>query len=70
MAAPSMNSILARLAALEARLTDIEGPYAEAQYRTRRDVTGIRITVNRMAAQAGVQIATDEEIDDVLDDEA
>jgi hypothetical protein len=70
MAAPSLTAIVARLAALEARLADIEGPYAEAQYRTRRDVTGMRITLNRMAAQAGVSTATEEEIDAALDDEA
>lgn len=63
MAAPSMNTIVERLAVFEC-------PYAEAQYRTRRDVTGIRITVERMAERAGVPVATDADIDAALDEEA
>jgi hypothetical protein len=34
--------------------------------RLNRDLTGLQITLDRIAAQAGVPVATDEEIDAAL----
>lgn len=65
----TMATVLRRLSALEARVSDLEGPYAETAYQTRREVIGLRITLGRLAEQAGVQVATDEEIDAALEDE-
>lgn len=66
---PSVRALAARVAALEARLTDLEGPHSETMYRMRREVTSVRITLGRMAAHAGVPAATDEDIDIALDEE-
>lgn len=46
---PSLRTLETRIRALEARLADFEGPYVEEQYRTRREITGVRVTLNRMA---------------------
>lgn len=67
---PSVRALAARVAALEARLTDLEGPYSETMYRMGREITGVRITLGRIAAHAGVPAATDEDIDIALDEEA
>jgi hypothetical protein len=65
---PSLRALAARVAALEARMSDIEGPYADTMYRTHRKIMGVQITLRRLAEQAGVPVATDEEIDAVLDE--
>jgi len=50
-------------------MSDMEGPYAETMYRMHRKITGVEITLRRLAEQAGVQVATDEEINAALDEE-
>jgi hypothetical protein len=64
---PSPRALAARLTALEARVADLEGPVLESQYKMRRELIGVRITLNRIAEQAGVAVATDAEIDAALD---
>jgi hypothetical protein len=67
---PSLDTIVRRLALVEARLADLEGPYAETMYRLHRKVTGLDITIGRMANAAGVAVATNADIDAALDKEA
>jgi hypothetical protein len=66
---PNTATLMRRLAALEARVADLEGPYAETAYRTRRDVVGLRITLTRVADALSVPAATDQEIDAALEAE-
>lgn len=65
---PSNTALARRLDAVEARLADLEGPVLDGTYRIRREVVGLRITLGRLAEQAGVPVATDDEIDAALDE--
>lgn len=49
---------------------DHEGPVLEPPYKMRRELIGVRITLSRMAEQAGVTVATDAEIDAALAQES
>jgi hypothetical protein len=53
----------------KSRLADIEGSFAETLYRQHRKITGIEITLGRMATAAGIPVATPTEVDAALDDE-
>jgi len=66
---PSLHAMEARIAALEARIADIEGGYGQTLYRNRRDLVGLRIEVGSLLDQAGLSRATDARIDAVLDQE-
>jgi hypothetical protein len=66
---PSNTALARRLDAVEARLAELEGPYAEHNYRTRRELAGVRIEMGRLLDQAGLPRATAAEIDDYLDQE-
>jgi hypothetical protein len=66
---PSNRAIIARLAALEARMADLEGPISESQYRMRREVIANRIETGRIIDHLGLAGATEQEIDDYLDRE-
>lgn len=63
----SVEALAARMRAVELRLSEIESSYAETQYGIQRRVTGIGITLERMAAQMNVPVATDADIDEALD---
>ncbi|MGH3852249.1 MAG: hypothetical protein ACRDR6_01870 [Pseudonocardiaceae bacterium] len=65
----SLRSLEQRIRALEARLADVEGGYGDTLYRLQREAIGTRITLSRMAAQAGLRVASEEEIDAALDEE-
>jgi hypothetical protein len=70
MAAPSLRSLAARLAAVEARLSDIEGPYADSLYQLRRASIRNDLRMGRLLDRLGVEDVPDDEVDAVLDDEA
>lgn len=69
MAAPSPQTLLARIVALEARLADVEGPYADSLYRLRRATIKADLRMERVLAHLGVEDVADEEVDAVLDEE-
>jgi hypothetical protein len=66
---PTLDTLARRVALLERRLADVEGPYAETLYQLRRESVATRITLGRMAQAAGVPVATAAEIDAALDEE-
>lgn len=70
MAAPSLRTMEARLRAVEARLADLEGPYAESIYQLRRSSVRQDLRMVRVLEHLGVEDVTDEEVDAVLDEEA
>jgi hypothetical protein len=58
----SLTTLERRIAALEARLADIEGGYGDTLYKLHRHAIGTNLTLGRIANQLGVAPATDEEI--------
>lgn len=58
----SLNTLERRIAALEARLADIEGGYGDTLYMLHRHAVGTNLTLGRIAQQLGVTPATDDEI--------
>jgi hypothetical protein len=63
---PSPQSLLARIVALEARLQDIETPYATTMYQLRRESVRSRIERGRILDHLGIEHVTDDEIDAAL----
>lgn len=59
----SLQTLERRIAALEARLADVEGGYGETIYRMHRAVVGVQIGQSRLLAHLGLHGVTSEEID-------
>lgn len=55
---------------LEARVSDIEGPYAASLYQLRRAAIRNDLRMQRLLMRMGVEDVTDSEVDAVLDEEA
>lgn len=65
----SIQTLERRIAALEARLADVEGGYGESIYKIHRRTIGTDINVSKIMNHLGIPPATDEEIDDALENE-
>lgn len=65
----TLTTLERRIAALEARLADIEGGYGETLYRLHRHAVGTNLTLGKVAHELGVTPATDDEIDAALEQE-
>lgn len=65
----SIQTLERRLAALEARLADIEGGYGESLYTLRREAIRSRIETGSILSHLGLARATDDQIDAAMDDE-
>jgi len=65
----SLTTLERRIAALEARLADVEGGYGDTLYKLHRHAVGTDLTIGRIAQQLGVSPATDDEIDAALEEE-
>jgi hypothetical protein len=65
----SIQTLERRIAALEARLADIEGGYGDTLYKLHRHAIGTDLTLGRIAQHLGVTPATDDEIDTALEAE-
>jgi hypothetical protein len=66
---PSLSTLARRLAAVEAGLSDLEGPYAETTYPLRWDAVAQRIETGRIIEHLGLESAADAEVGAVLDEE-
>ena len=65
----SMQTLLRRIEALEARLADMEGGYSQSMYRMHREVVRTGLTVEKIARSMGLEEATDAEVDAAMDEE-
>lgn len=65
----SLQTLERRIAALEARLADIEGGYGDTLYTLHRHAVGTDLILGRIAQHLGVTPATDDEIDAALEAE-
>ena len=65
----SLATLTARIAALEARLNDVEGGYGQSIYRLRRDVTGLRLDMATLLTSQSLPAANDEQIDALMDED-
>lgn len=65
----SIHTLERRIAALEARLADVEGGYGDTLYKLHRHSVGTDLTLGRIAQHLGVTAATDDEIDATLEQE-
>ena len=64
----SIQTLERRIAALEARLADIEGGYGETIYRLQREVVRTGMDVRKILNHLSVSPTSDEEIDSALDE--
>ncbi|MGH3813854.1 MAG: hypothetical protein ACRDUV_15615 [Pseudonocardiaceae bacterium] len=65
----SLHTLERRIAALEARLADVEGGYGETLYSLRRSAVRNELRMGRVLKQMGIDDVSDEDIDHILDDE-
>lgn len=63
-----MRTLARRISLVEQRLSEIENSYGESLYRLERRTIRTNITISRIAEQMGVAVATDGEVDAVLDE--
>jgi hypothetical protein len=63
----SIQTLTRRIEALEARLADVEG---QTLYELRRDTVGIKLTLGTVAQHLGLRVATEDDIDAMIDDES
>lgn len=64
----SLHTLERRIAALEARLADVEGGYGETLYKLHRASVRNDLRVGRIMAQLGVPDVTEDDVDAALDD--
>ncbi len=64
----SIQTLERRIAALEARLADIEGGYGETLYALRRDAIRSRIEMGSVLGHLGIERAPEEDIDAAMDE--
>jgi uncharacterized coiled-coil protein SlyX len=64
----SIQTLEQRVRALEARLAEVEGGYANTLYRLQRDVVGTRLDIRKVLTHLSIPATTEDEIDAVLDE--
>ncbi len=65
----SLHTLTARLAAVEARLAELEGGHGATLYHLRRESVATKINVERIMTYMNLRPATDDDVDAVLDAE-
>ena len=66
---PTVHTLAKRLAAVEARLAEIETGYGETIYQMRRKVVRTDMRMALVMQHLGIEDVTDDEVDDALDAE-
>lgn len=64
----SLQTLERRMAALEARLADVEGGYGETIYKLHRKTIKIDLDVTKIINHLGLEPATEADVDNVLDE--
>jgi uncharacterized coiled-coil protein SlyX len=65
----SLQTLERRIAALEARLADVEGGYGDTLYKLDRSAVQTRLDLRKILAQMNIEPTSDEEISAALDEE-
>lgn len=65
----SLYTLERRLAAVEARLAEVEGGHGESIYAIRREVIANKINMTTLLEHFGLPAATEEQVDEALDEE-
>jgi hypothetical protein len=65
----SLQTLERRIAALEARLADVEGGYGDTLYKLHRSAVQTRLDLRKILAQMNIEPTSDEEISAALDEE-
>ncbi len=65
----SLQTLERRIAALEARLADVEGGYGDTLYKLHRSAVQTRLDLRKILAQMDIEPSSDEEISAALDEE-
>jgi len=66
----SLNTLERRIAALEARLADVEGGYGDTLYRLHRASVRNDLRMAKLLGHLDVPDITDDEVDAVLDEDS
>lgn len=69
MTAPSIAVLAKRLAAVEARLSEIETGYNDSLYKRHQKATYSNLAINKILNHLSLSQPTEEEIDIALDEE-
>jgi hypothetical protein len=64
----SLQTLERRMAALEARLADVEGGYGETIYKLHRIGIKTSLDVTKIINHLGLEAATEADVDNVLDE--
>lgn len=65
----SLQTLERRIAALEARLADVEGGYGDTLYKLHPSAVQTRLDLRKVLAQMNIEPTSDEEISVALDEE-
>lgn len=65
----SIHTLERRIAALEARLADIEGGYGDTLYQLRRASIKSELRLGKVLEHLHIDDVTDDDVDNVLEDE-
>lgn len=65
----SIQTLERRIAALEARLADVEGGYGETIYHLHRRAVRTELGVQKLLGHFKIEGPTDDEVDEVLEQE-
>jgi hypothetical protein len=68
MTTPSLAVLTQRLAAVEARLAEIENGYGQVIYTMRRDLVRVSLGMSRILQHLNLDAVTDAEVDAILDE--
>ncbi|HEY1968921.1 MAG TPA: hypothetical protein VGH89_13305 [Pseudonocardia sp.] len=67
---PSNAALARRLDAVEARLRDLEDPYAETMYQLRRGMVRNEMRMTRVLEHLGIADVSDDQVDQALDEQS
>ncbi|MGH3678991.1 MAG: hypothetical protein ACRDT2_01500 [Natronosporangium sp.] len=65
----SLQTLERRIAALEARLAEVEGGYGESIFRLHRNSVELKLNVSRIMGHLGVAAANADEVEAAMDDD-
>jgi hypothetical protein len=69
VAMASLHTLERRIAALEARLAEVEGGYGDAIYKIHRVTVRTSLSLNKILDHLHIEPVSDEQVDEVLDQE-
>jgi hypothetical protein len=64
----TIHTLVRRIEALEARLSDVEGGYGQTLYQLHRHAVRTELTLSKVAEHLGLTVASDAEVDAVMDE--